>query len=1164
MKLCSLKIGRLPGIEPGFELDQLAPDINIIVGPNASGKTSLLRALRASLYAEALRDTSIHVEATFKHEDEELRSTRTGQTIQWTRDGQPAASPLLPDYRFLPCYTLGIEGLLGHQETTDDEIAEDLARDLAGGYDISAVRNSGRLYLKATHGRQEGRDLSDARNTLRKRQQEHQSLRQDETRLQDLHSEREQAEIATREVEAHRRALVLLEARRKRQALETRLKTFPDGMDKLRGDERIQLDRLKSERNQHQSEREREQANYAAAEKSLAESGLDESSIDEAVINDRRQQAQRLKDLESSEEHYRSSLSEAAADLKQSIQDLGGVPDKTVKIDPATLAQVESALNSKRNVEAEHKTLTTEIDRLPTKDIDLNPLRSARKALLDWLSAPRETDRTPQRIVTVLVLVLSGLIGIGAAAFSWHPALGLLVIPLLAGGYMMLRRGPGRAQRQEAQNTFERTGIAAPEPWDIDRVQERLTSLDRELVEGEAHIEGYRRRADAERTRTTLEKDRLEPILESLKSLASQVGFDPLVLDASFERWLRLIHNYDRAKGTYLKTRSHLERIRSEQRETRDDLIEFLRQYNETPETTDADAAQLAGRLERLGDRVRQRNDASAKLETIGQTLKRLNNEINRIDEQVRSIFEQAELTEDDDTTLDQRLAQLDTWKKLQADLNGARITESEREQDLGHRPDLKARVEQEEEDWLRQQRDTYEKQAESSENITEHITRIKADIERAGRERELEVARANHQAAENALHDRLEEALFAHAGHYLLDQVEKEHQQASQPDALRRAAEWFRRFTRHQFELEFDAGQENRFVARETSSHELRQLTELSSGTRMQLRLAVRIAFALEAERGRVPLPLILDEALTTADPERFHAAAESLQLLAEEDNRQIFYLTAQPDDLRYWTRHDADINCIDLAQIRRQGQAITELDSLSLPPRPEITPPEGYSPEQYGIEIGVPPVHPWNEPGNLHLFYLLRDDLAFLYRLISKGIHRAGSAHSFLESDAARHFLSDEEREQLRRRLLAAGTWVEAWRQGRGKPVDRQALETSGAVSDTFIDQVTVLSERLNGDAKTLIEELQNGSIDRFRTDKREQLAQWLEDQGYLDNREPMDESTITLRVASALRTYIDNPEQAYAEAQLLTDSLRSGISKGSELNESVARNVESFNQP
>ena len=114
-----------------------------------------------------------------------------------------------------------------------------------------------------------------------------------------------------------------------------------------------------------------------------------------------------------------------------------------------------------------------------------------------------------------------------------------------------------------------------------------------------------------------------------------------------------------------------------------------------------------------------------------------------------------------------------------------------------------------------------------------------------------------------------------------LLDDVERAFEAEHEPAVLRRARDLFAEVTARAFELRLrNDGSLHRLTmfAQETE----RELAELSSGTRMQLLLAVRLAWLETQEQGGETLPLFLDEALTTSDEERFAVMAQSMERLA------------------------------------------------------------------------------------------------------------------------------------------------------------------------------------------------------------------------------------------------------------------------------------------
>ena len=172
-----------------------------------------------------------------------------------------------------------------------------------------------------------------------------------------------------------------------------------------------------------------------------------------------------------------------------------------------------------------------------------------------------------------------------------------------------------------------------------------------------------------------------------------------------------------------------------------------------------------------------------------------------------------------------------------------------------------------------------------------------------------------------------------------------------------------------------------------------------------------------------------------------------------------------------------------------------------------PSLPTPDGRSAETYASLLGVPPrLDPHRPEGGIHLFHLLRDDLTLLHTLMDTWrIGSLGQLEGLLASDAAQAALPGNDlRRRLRQRCRVVRTWVELWRQGRGRPVGRGALEQCPAISSTFIDRVADLAARLQGDGEALVQALRAGRVDRFQTRKIDELALWLADEGYADDQE------------------------------------------------------------
>ena len=197
--------------------------------------------------------------------------------------------------------------------------------------------------------------------------------------------------------------------------------------------------------------------------------------------------------------------------------------------------------------------------------------------------------------------------------------------------------------------------------------------------------------------------------------------------------------------------------------------------------------------------------------------------------------------------------------------------------------------------------------------------------------------------------------------------------------------------------------------------------------------------------------------------------------------------------------------------------------------------------------MRIGALPVRPWEHPAGIHVFHFLRDDLDLLRRLLRAGVERLGPLASLLESGEATLFLTPDERDLLRLRIEGARAWIEAWREGRGRPVDREALAASGAITPVFIDRLVELAGELDGDPRLLLQAMDTGAVPRFWGRNRQRLEEWFRENAYLGDAEPLDARGLERRVAMALTAHGAPPESALDQAAELARSMAAGLVGG-----------------
>ena len=1116
MRLKRLKIQALPGIEPGFTFEPSAAGINIVTGPNAIGKSSLARALGYLLRDAQKGDPpALSLEAEFESGETNWRVLRNGTQVAWYRNGSSASPPALPSVDQIGLYRLSMESLLA-DDASDKALAQQLRNRLWGGYDLDAAR----LPLTPRFARSEEKNIQDAEKSLREAEREYDALEQQEAEnLPQLEQEIKAAADAENLCKDFELGLKLHQAVAARKSCDGELKTFPPGMDNLHGDELERIESLEKKSEKLNGDLREQQRLLNDAIARLEGTGLKQSRPDPERLKEIDLRLQQLGEKVAQRNNALKDREQAGAALnsaRKQFNETGNPP----KLDTQSLKQAEAVAAPLLNAQVNLDTLEQKLKQAgdAPDESEIRNLYAGSRALREWLaaSAVESVSHTATsdhwlRIALWIVLAASAGATLLSAIQQALPVMVAALVSLTAAvwGLFMLRRRPSNtgSPSNEAKQRFEETGLKPLSEWTMATVRNYLQG---ELEDRYLELILQRKQAaQADNIRPELEQARteVEDLQNRKNALAREVGFDPNLPSVGPDLFLQHCLRLNEAEERYEQTKTSLENVESDITERVTFVHDFLSPWRSSDAPAlagaagdfDIDALRIA--FQDMKGRVSEAEKAQNDINNYQKTIRSCEQDIQTNCDEVESLFKNGGLEADQRTELDRRLGLLNDWKEKRCALEKAGYQEEHFRTQLLKHPEIIKDVDEDRIVNLQNEFAAAKIKADEHTNLHKQQIEIQTRLKDAGADHRLSQARATADSARDALQDKLEEALLHEATETLLNDVEQTFQSENEPEVLSRSRALFQDITAHAFDLELDP--DGTFSARDLRQQASREISELSSGTRMQLLLALRLAWTEAQEQGGETLPLFFDEALTTSDEDRFMVMASSLEQLAEAGGRQIFYLSARHHECALWKQATGKQPPVtDLAMVRfpRETNPPQDYDIVLPPP---VLAPEDRDPEDYASVLGVPHFNPRLEPGAAHLFYLLRDDLDLLYQLMETWrITSLGQLEVLLDSDAGTNAVTETGlRDRLRQRCDAVRTWTALWRRGRGRPVNRIALEQSDIVSETFIDRVVKLAETVSEDGKTLMQALREGKVSRFHTSKIDDLERWLADEGYTD---------------------------------------------------------------
>ena len=893
MHLRRLAIHALPGIEPGFSFEPPDTGINIVTGPNAIGKSSLARALKYLLANHSSDPPALSLEAEFESGDTRWQVSRNGNQIVWRRDGEVVSRPPLPGADQIGLFRLSVENLLDDSDANDKALAERLRRELHGNFDLGQPR----IEITQRFAQHEAKRLAGARNESRRVEGEYAALQRREAELPGLERQIEKAVAAKARCEHLEQALRLAGAIDTRKEREAALGRFPPDMDRLQGDELEKLEeREKKSGNLRTDLRDRER-DREAAKGDLQRTGLAQST---PATEDGQATRERLRQLGEQSIERRTAQAacaetDAALMAARAQFNSGGDPPRLDADAFQRADEIAQPLIAAQNRQRELKEQLALAGETPAA-AELARQRDGVEALQTWLAgnaAESGQAQTPTKWPLIASFVASAAAAFAALAAYMQGALvafaGALAALIASGAALFLQRGrrsTAPSSTDEAMRRFHETDLAPPPQWNAqsvrthlrDEIEVRLNALTLQQTRA-AHSEQIRLRIQE----TDAEIERLESRRDAL---AGEIGFDPRLPVVEFHRFIHLCAEWGKARTRHDEQTARLALLDRGIAEAASRVHDFLVPWRaaDAPALEDPagqpDIDLLRSAFNDLHQRGEDAKDARGEIRNCETAIQSLKQRIADIDDEVEKLFAQAKVEPRDRAALANRIEQLPQWKEARTALNTANTEEELVRVRLVEQPGVIALVDEGQRARLQADLETSTVEADEHTHLIQQQTEIKTKLNDAGKDRKLEQAAAEENRAKQALEDKRDEALLAVATRTLLDDVERAFEAEHEPAVLRRAREVFADVTARAFDLRLRG--DGTFIAHDVEQEAARELAELSSGTRMQLLLALRLAWIETQEQGGEALPLFLDEALTTSDERRFAVMAQSLERLA------------------------------------------------------------------------------------------------------------------------------------------------------------------------------------------------------------------------------------------------------------------------------------------
>ncbi len=1146
--LKNLSIRKMPGFPNGMEpLKELASNVNIITGPNASGKSTTARAIQKLIWQNETKGLSIQGSVKIENDNWEIDIDSGRHRTE--RNGTDAELKGLPALEGHHRYLLALHNFI---EGDENDLAKEIAKQSIGGFDLDAAQND-LGYSSRIHnlGISDYKNIKETEEKYRNTREGQRILKRDEESLALLKSDKEKAEEAGRLGEFYTKVEEYLEAKLSYTQLLNQIKEFPDSITKLTGKEYEDIqeceDQIEESKNKiDTAEKELDKCKTELSQLTISEDGIDEISISEIE--------ERLAKL--------GSLEQSISNLRDQIIQEKTAETKAIKsIDPAIdpkewrsieINDVNGLDKMHRNayqIIGEKKFIEAEIDLLSEDAKKYNSEKQASdiftfgiKTLAEWLKEPIEANGIPLKTV-ILISSFAIIAAISTYFIGWFGVVIGVALFIIALFITKSSKGSTSNTLSVRESDFKKSGLTPPTHWNTENVAKRIDELIVQLSAGR-EAERIAQRLTECKTKLQQLQIRMDALnterQQWIEKLQSAPGF-PSTTENDFSSlywFLTNVMNWQKANIQRLTLEEKLEKSDKEFDDELEKVNALFLQSN-LLEADDLISAKSSFSKLKYEENIRKNLTRNA----LGHAdiIKNEKGIKLKSNEKLLAIYQTIGIDEKDKEEVQELVKQLSGYQQIARDVYSSEQAFLRQKSQLEAHSLFKVYAEEIEDlaiDEAKEKATQNKEIAKETEGIQKKITEIETIIQTKKKGHELEDLLTKKEENLDALHELYESNLSSLTGDLIISELKKETQNKNRPEVFQKANEIFSKITLGRYSLKLNERDNVSFEAIDNVLNRSYNLSELSTGTRVQLLLAVRLAY-VETVESSIKLPLLADELLANSDDNRAKAIIEALIEISRQ-GRQVFYFTAQADEVGKWQSHlnqaALDYKVIQLSskgnKTFKTGEFVADLSNFSLS---QVVPlPKGENHREYGQLLSFQPFNLLiQNSSELPLWYVI-EDLDLLYGALSKGIKTWGQLERFFKNNGKIDHLNESNFSEYSKLIEILNKFQELHKIGRSLLIGRSILQDSGAISDIYIDRVSDKLDELKGDPKQLLHSLRNKGVPGFRTSYADELESYLLTEGYIDDKEILDADEIMIR----MQALISNMEIAPQEVESILD--------------------------